>query len=283
MTTDLNRFFTILTGLSGPQKGALSYKLISALQAFFHGFKIVSNLVVKGVQLLYDIFLAGVSSPVNILMNILLFGLSSILRLFNKKNKEVLAQDCNYSNIEGPPPGPEFKKIPLTNAVSRKERDDTSGSLSSYPTTYSFSSSSIPTKVIRAHLKKNSAPLLIMAVPVQYKESGVHETPHRSLIRSFFRTVCLCLTILALAPISQFDRYSVQNMMSKIQGGEVLRSLKLQSHAVGASIAQLLDNWFKKREESKDLAAIPKSNPDRVYLGRYNPNPVCPFFKKSKG
>ena len=246
--------------------------------------KTIPNVVVTSIQLLYDIFLAGVSSPMNMIMSILLLGLSHLQRLFGDMQKKVHVQDSNSSNAEGPPPGPEFKKIPMTDTVSRRRGYDINGFLPTHPTTYSYNSSSIPTKVAQAFEKENPAPLLIMAVPVQSKASGVHETPKRSLIRSILRTVCLCLTIFALAPISRFDRSSALNILSNIQRSEVFKNLKFKSHAVCASAAQLLDNWLRKIKRSNNLAAIPGANQDRPYSERYNPQPRlgCPFFKKPK-
>lgn len=220
----------------------------------------------------------------NMVMSILLLGLSHLQRLFGDIQKKILIQDINSSNAEGPPPGPEFKKIPMTDTVSRRRGYDINGFLPTHPTTYSYNSSSIPTKVARAYEKENPAPLLIMAVPVQSKASVVHETPKRSLIRSILRTVCLCLTIFALAPISRFDRSSALNILSNIQQSEVFKNLKSKSHAVCASTAQLLDNWLRKIKRSNNLADTPEANQDRPYSERYNPQPRlgCPFFKKSK-
>ena len=233
---------------------------------------------------MYDIFLAGASSPINMIMSVLLISVSHMLRLFGQLKNEVDAQEHNYPDAKGPPPDPEYKKSAKTDTVSRKKSDDTNGFLSSHPTTYSFNSSSIPTKVAGALLTKNSVPLLIMAVPVQSKVSGVDVTPHRSIIRGFFRTACLCLTILALAPISGFDRYSAQSILSSIQGGEVFKKLKLKFNAVGASISQLLDNWSTRSEKSTGFAANPDIGPVRVFVGRDSPQPHrgCPFLNKSK-
>lgn len=242
--------------------------------------------MVTSAQLVYDILLAGVSSPINMIMSVLLVSVSHMLRLFGQSKNEVDAQDHkhNYPDAKGPPPGPEYKKSAKTDPVSRKKSDDTNGFLSFHPTTYSYNSSSIPTKVAGALLAKRAVPLLIMAVPVQSTVSGVHETPHRSIIRRFFRTACLCLTILALAPISGFDRYSAQSILSSIQGGEVFKNLKLKFNAVGASISQLLDNWSTRSGESTGFAATPDIGPVRVFVGRDSPQTRrgCPFLKKSK-
>ena len=284
ITSDRNCFDTIILGLSGLLSGVISDGVDSSLQALSYGYKTSLNVVVASGHLLYDIFLAGVSSPINLIMNMLLTSLSYVMRHSGKTKTEVLAQDNYDSDTKGPPPGPESKRNPKHDTISRKKNDDTDSLHSPHPTTYSYNSSSIPTKVAGALLKKNPVPLLIMAVPVQSKLSIVHETPQRSLIRSIFRTVCLCLTILALSPISQFDRFSARNILSNLQGGEVLNSLKLKSHAVGASIARLLDNWFNKNERSKDFAATPEFGPDLVHRERYDPQTHrgCPFLKKSR-
>lgn len=215
-------------------------------------------------------------------MSALLLSVSHMLRLFGQLKNEVDARDHNYPDAKGPPPGPEYKKSAKTDTVSRKKSYNTNGFLSSHPTTYSYNSSSIPTKAAGALLAKNPVPLLIMAVPVQPKVSGVHETPHKSIMRGFFRTACLCLTILALAPISGFDRYSAQSMLSSIHGGEVFKNLKLKFNAVGASITQLLDNWSTRSGKSTGFA--PNPGPVRVFVGRDSPQTYrgCPFLKKSK-
>ena len=258
-------------------------RVITAIHGLFYGFKTISNVVVPSIQLLYDIFLAGIRSPINLIMGVLLLGLSHLQRLFGDMQKKVFAQDSNCSNAEGPPPGPEFKKNPKTDTVPQKKGDDLNGFLPTHPTTYSYNSSSIPTKMAQAFVKKTPTPLLIMAVPVQSKVPAVHETPRRSLFRSILRTVCLCLTIFALAPISQFDKSSALNILGNIQQNEVFKNLKFKYHAVCASTAQLLDNWLRKTKGTNDLAAIPEANQDRAYSERYKPQPRpgCPFFKKS--
>jgi hypothetical protein len=272
-----------IAGVSGLLKGALSDEVLTALQFFFHGLQTISNLIVTSAQLVYDILLAGVSSPINMIVSVLLVTVSHMLRLFGQSKNEVDAQDHNYPDAKGPPPGPEYKKSVYTNTVSRKKSDDKNGFLPSHPTTYSYNFSSIPTKVAGALLTKNAVPLLIMAVPVQSTVSSVHEMPHRSITRSFFRTACLCLTILALAPISGFDRYSAQSIMSSIQGGKVFKNLKLKFNAVGLSISQLLDNWSTSGK-STGFAANPDKGPVRVLVGRDSPQTHrgCPFLKKSK-
>jgi hypothetical protein len=232
--------------------------------------------IVTSAQLVYDILLAGVSSPINMIMSVLLVSVSHMLRLFGHSKNEVDAQNHNYPDAKGPPPGPDYRKNAKNDKVSRKKSDDTNGFFSSHPTTYSYNSSSIPTKVAGALLTKNEVPLLIMAVPVQSTVSGVHETPHRSITRSF--------TILALAPTSGFDRYSAQSILSSIQGGEVFKNLKLKFNAVGASISQLLDNWSTRSGQTTGFAANPDMEPDRVFVGRDSPETHrgCPFLKKSK-
>jgi hypothetical protein len=273
-----------IAGISGLLKGALSDEVLTALQFFSHGLQTISNVVVTSAQLVYDILLAGVSSPINMVMSVLLVSVSHLLRLFGLSKNEVDAQDHNYPDAKGPPPGPEYKKSIKTDTASRKKRDDTNWFISSHPTTYSYNSSSIPTRVAGALLTKSAVPLLIMAVPVQSTVSGVHETPHRSITRSFFRTACLCLTILALAPIGGFDRYSAQSILSSIQGGEAFKNLKLKFNAVGASISQLLDNWSTRSGKSTGFAATPDIEPVHVFVGRDSPQTHrgCPFLKKSK-
>ena len=291
-------------GLSSPAGMVASvfdkgFKFLSPFFAPGTRLKSIIVMLTVSVQFLYEIFCAGLSSPAGMVASVFDKGFMYMLLFFTTMKKIVPQFNSTGSWGQGPPSDPRppgSKKIPKTQILSLKRNIPAPP-----PKPPVMKATVVKTPVVKAPVvsarpppiqqsrseapsRQDASPVMLLTFPTYGTSSGsTGALPlSRKILRNMWRTACLCMAVLILAPRNDFTFQSIGNIRLLILESNTYKVLL--SNARNAQAAALRFYHTKIQGPARPDVATPASKePSLPVTVRRHISELsngCPFLKK---
>lgn len=266
--------------------------------------KSIMKVLTVSLQFIYEIFSSGLSSPVNMVVRMFEGGFMFLFLLFTTM-KKIILRNSDSSGGQGPPPDPRppgSKKIVKTQISSLKK----SSPAPPPPPPSSFSPPKPPVvkpKTVKTPVavarpvpvpiqqsssevarNQNSSPMMLLTLPSHdVSSSTTRPLPlSRKILRNMWRTACLCLAVLVLAPRNEYNFQSIQNLRGLVMESNIYQLLISKTKSAQAAILRFYHRKVQGPERNDAEISTAKASTIPVFLGRHNIeiSNGCPFLKK---
>ena len=238
----------------------------------------------RSFQFLFDIFCAGISSPISMLTKALEDGLLYFVLFISNLQRKIMFEFSISSTDENSSPPPRkktqiisLKKVTSTPIIAMKEKEIKVVTALPVPTV------AMSRGLYSSVRKTNSQVIVASASPVSIVNKSTPSQP-RKWRKTLFRTVGLCLAVVALAPASRnqilsLDLNSVKNSLGKIRFGAAARFFSEKKNNLKARVTRAYKNKFRRIKSTQVLPIYVEDGVLTLQGKGFSEVSVgCPFF-----